>query len=47
VVNIQEGLFRNEATVIDPQGQFLGVFGKDHPVVFGGETSPARHLPRL
>jgi len=42
VVNIQEGLFRNEATVIDPQGRFLGVFGKDHPVVFGGETSPTR-----
>ena len=42
VVNIQEGLFRNEATVINPQGQFLGVFGKDHPVVFGGETSPTR-----
>jgi apolipoprotein N-acyltransferase len=34
--------FRNEATVLNPQGQFLGVFGKDHPVVFGGETSLTR-----
>ncbi|MFP4362478.1 MAG: apolipoprotein N-acyltransferase [Spirochaetia bacterium] len=34
--------FRNEATVISPEGEFLGVFGKDHPVVFGGETSPTR-----
>ncbi len=34
--------FRNEATVINPQGEFLGVFGKDHPVVFGGETSLTR-----
>lgn len=42
IVNIEEGLFRNEATVIDPHGQFLGVFGKDHPVIFGGETSPTR-----
>lgn len=37
-----EAGFRNEATVIDPQGEFLGVFGKDHPVVFGGETSLTR-----
>jgi apolipoprotein N-acyltransferase len=28
--------------VINPQGEFLGVFGKDHPVVFGGETSLTR-----
>ena len=41
VVVMEEG-FRNEATVINPQGQFLGVFGKDHPVVFGGETSLTR-----
>jgi apolipoprotein N-acyltransferase len=34
----EKGL-RNEATVISPQGEFLGVFGKDHPVVFAGETS--------
>jgi apolipoprotein N-acyltransferase len=42
VVNVTESVFRNEATVIDPSGKFLGVFGKDHPVVFGGETSPTR-----
>ncbi|PKO11895.1 MAG: hypothetical protein CVU39_26880 [Chloroflexi bacterium HGW-Chloroflexi-10] len=41
VVNMEKG-FRNEATVINPQGEFLGVFGKDHPVVFGGETSLSR-----
>jgi apolipoprotein N-acyltransferase len=41
VVNMENG-FRNEATVIDPQGEFLGVFGKDHPVTFGGETSLSR-----
>jgi len=33
---------RNEATVISPIGEFLGVFGKDHPVVFAGETSLTR-----
>lgn len=38
VVNIENG-FRNEATVVDPQGNFLGFFGKDHPVIFAGETS--------
>ncbi|MBP7228798.1 MAG: apolipoprotein N-acyltransferase [Longilinea sp.] len=43
--------FRNEATILNPEGQFLGVFGKDHPVVFGGETSltrgtyPVYHTP--
>ena len=42
VVVLEDGTFRNEATVIDPSGEFLGVFGKDHPVVFGGETSVTR-----
>ena len=37
----EEG-FYNEATVINPKGEFLGVFGKDHPVYFGGETSLSR-----
>ncbi len=41
-VVVEENGFRNEATVINPQGEFLGVFGKDHPVVFGGETSLSR-----
>jgi apolipoprotein N-acyltransferase len=40
-VLLDEGL-RNEATVINPNGSFLGVFGKDHPVTFGGETSLTR-----
>ncbi|MBN2389776.1 MAG: hypothetical protein JXR84_03575 [Anaerolineae bacterium] len=42
VVDVTEHVFRNEATVISPDGAFLGIFGKDHPVVFGGETSPTR-----
>ena len=37
-----EGGFYNEATVINPEGEFLGTFGKDHPVIFGGETSLSR-----
>lgn len=41
VVYLDEG-FRNEATIIDPNGRFLGVFGKDHPVVLSGETSLSR-----
>lgn len=42
VVRVTEQVWRNEATVLSPDGQFLGVFGKDHPVVFAGETSPTR-----
>ncbi|MCX8062174.1 MAG: hypothetical protein N3D16_06295 [Anaerolineales bacterium] len=41
VIVTEQGL-RNEATVLSPDGQFLGVFGKDHPVVFAGETSLTR-----
>ena len=37
MVTLPDGSWRNEATVISPDGEFLGVFGKDHPVVFGGE----------
>ena len=33
---------RNEVTVVSPEGQFLGVFGKDHPVTIAGETSLTR-----
>lgn len=46
----EEGL-RSEVVVISPEGEFLGVFGKDHPVVFGGEASltwstyPTYHTP--
>ncbi len=42
IVSEGEEGFYNEATVIDPDGNFLGKFGKDHPVVFGGETSLSR-----
>ncbi|MFN3308421.1 MAG: apolipoprotein N-acyltransferase [Anaerolineales bacterium] len=42
VVRQNEQVWRNEATVLAPEGEFLGVFGKDHPVVFAGETSPTR-----
>ncbi|PWH17983.1 MAG: hypothetical protein DDG59_07145 [Anaerolineae bacterium] len=41
VIVTEQGL-RNEATVLSPSGEFLGVFGKDHPVVFAGETSLTR-----
>ena len=36
------GGLRNEATVLSPGGKFLGVYGKDHPVVWAGETSLTR-----
>ncbi|MBN1954099.1 MAG: hypothetical protein JW900_03510 [Anaerolineae bacterium] len=39
VVDVEDGLWRNEATVLAPSGEFLGVYGKDHPVVFGGEMN--------
>ena len=41
-VVVEEKGFRNEATVLNPQGEFMGIFGKDHPVVFAGETSLTR-----
>jgi len=34
--------YRNEVTVLSPQGEFLGVYGKDHPVVFVHEQSKTR-----
>lgn len=30
---------RNESTLLAPSGDFLGVYGKDHPVLLSGETS--------
>ncbi len=30
---------RNESTLLSPAGEFLGVYGKDHPVLLSGETS--------
>ncbi|MBC7261504.1 MAG: hypothetical protein H5T63_05780, partial [Chloroflexi bacterium] len=41
-VSVTERVWRNEATVLAPEGQFLGVYGKDHPVTFAGESSPTR-----
>jgi apolipoprotein N-acyltransferase len=34
--------YRNEAVILTPEGQFLGPFGKDHPVAWSGETSITR-----
>lgn len=42
VVQVTEQAWRNEATVLTPDGRFLGVYGKDHPVTFAGETSLTR-----
>lgn len=42
VVQVSEEAWRNEATVLSPDGQFLGIYGKDHPVTFAGETSLTR-----
>jgi apolipoprotein N-acyltransferase len=33
---------RNEATILAPDGRFLGVYGKDHPVIWLGESSLTR-----
>jgi apolipoprotein N-acyltransferase len=33
---------RNEAVTVDPRGEFVGRYGKDHPVVFFGATSVSR-----
>jgi len=40
-VQTEQGL-RNEATVLTPEGEFLGVYSKDHPVTWGGEISLMR-----
>lgn len=34
--------FRNESVILTPDGEFLGPFGKDHPVAWSGETSVTR-----
>ncbi|MEO8285224.1 MAG: nitrilase-related carbon-nitrogen hydrolase [Chloroflexota bacterium] len=33
---------RNEVVMVSPDGAFLGVYGKDHPVVWLGESSSTR-----
>jgi apolipoprotein N-acyltransferase len=40
-VQTDRGL-QNEATVVSPEGEILGTFGKDHPLVFFGESSVTR-----
>ena len=37
-VDTADGL-RNESALLAPSGEFLSVFGKDHPVLLSGETS--------
>jgi apolipoprotein N-acyltransferase len=39
MVTLLDGSWRNEATVLGPTGEFMGVFGKDHPVVFSSERN--------
>ncbi len=42
-VGVQTGQgLRNEATILSPEGEFLGVYGKDHPMTYLGETSLTR-----
>ncbi len=41
-VKVDEQVWRNETTVLSPDGHFLGLYGKDHPVTFAGESSPTR-----
>ncbi len=41
-VQVDERVWRNEATLLTPSGDFLGVYGKDHPMTFAGEHSPTR-----
>ena len=41
-VNLTDTTWRNETTVLAPDGRFLGVYGKDHPLTFAGESSPTR-----
>jgi apolipoprotein N-acyltransferase len=36
VVEDESG-FRNEATVLSPSGEFLGIYGKTHPMIASGE----------
>ena len=35
----EQGPWRNEAVVVHPTRGILGVYGKDHPVTFGGERN--------
>ena len=37
-----ESGYRNEALILTPEGEFLGPYGKDHPVAWSGEKSLTR-----
>jgi apolipoprotein N-acyltransferase len=37
------GGWRNEAVTVDPSGALLAAYGKDHPVLFGGERNTSLH----
>jgi apolipoprotein N-acyltransferase len=39
IVRTSPTLHRNEATVLSPQGEFLGIYGKEHPTLMMGETN--------
>lgn len=41
-VKVTDKIWRNETTLLTPDGEFLGVYGKDHPLTFAGEHSPTR-----
>ncbi|MBD3362250.1 hypothetical protein GF362_00845 [Candidatus Dojkabacteria bacterium] len=39
IVANEDGTWRNEAVTITPDGKFSGRYGKQHPVLFGGEKN--------
>ena len=43
MVDVPGAAWRNEAVTVDPSGAFLAAYGKDHPVVFGGERGTSLH----
>jgi apolipoprotein N-acyltransferase len=43
MVEVPGAPWRNEAVTVDPSGAFLAAYGKDHPVVFGGERGTSLH----
>ena len=46
ILDSEQG-FRNEATILSPDGNFLGLYGKTHPMITSGEprTISAGHYP--
>ncbi len=39
MVGKDDGTWRNEAVILSPEGEFSESYGKEHPVVFGGEVN--------